>query len=128
MIERAREEFKKVASEGEKSGHEIIPPVFLHCAAQDLITQPQNTKDAKELSGDMCSPRETELDEKLRQLELLDPKTGEGRVDLVLFHAVIEWAADPFASLNALLIHFEPYLSRYYKFLPQKRLRLQFRY
>ena len=102
MIERAREEFKKVASEGEKSGHEIIPPVFLHCAAQDLITQPQNTKDAKELSGDMCSPRETELDEKLRQLELLDPRTGEGRVDLVLFHAVIEWAADPFASLNAL--------------------------
>ena len=75
-----------------------IPPL---CCARSHYPATEH-EDAKELSGDMCSPRETELDEKLRQLELLDPRTGEGRVDLVLFHAVIEWAADPFASLNAL--------------------------
>ena len=45
---------------------------------------------------------EQQLQDQLRQLELVDARTGEGRVDLVLFHAVIEWAAEPFEALQVL--------------------------
>ena len=79
MLERARATFEAAC------GHDGICNVtFVHCAAQDLLSDDA----AREALGllPMSAKSEGSVDE-------------VACIDLILFHAVVEWMADPKKSL-----------------------------
>jgi len=103
MLGRARQTFAEACPVGAGSGGNEAPAydaAFVHCAAQDMLTNPH----AREALGlDSLDDTAVASSVAVGGAEYSSRTRGDSPcVDIVLFHAVVEWMAEPLEALKVL--------------------------